>query len=231
MSDKTSPATQKVKRISVRLIIVFAIFIIVLLLLFFITDKIVLAKETGFDNRVFTFLHSYITPAVTCKMIFFTFFGSEKFLFPAYVILVLYFLLFKKNTLRSFNITAIGISSVALLFIVKDIFKRHRPLDPLLANVRGFSFPSGHSFSAFTFCGLLTYVVWELKISNWLKCAASFILFLFAALIALSRVYLHVHYASDVIAGFCLSILWLTICIFVLTKIEKQRRLKKIEKD
>lgn len=223
MSGKTSQTAEKVKGISVRLIVVLAIFAVILLLFLFITDEIVLEKETAFDDSVFKFLRSYTTAGVTGKMILFTFFGSMKFLFPSYCALILYYLFFKRNTLRSFNIAAIGISSVALLFLIKDIFKRHRPLDPLLANVKGFSFPSGHSFSAFTFCGLLIYVLWEFKISNWLKWVAAIILFFVAALIATSRVYLHVHYASDVIAGLCLSILWLTICIFVLTKIEKAR--------
>lgn len=227
MPDTSSQTIEKVKGISLRLVVVLAIFAIILLLFLFITDEIVLDKETGFDNRVFQFLHNYTTTATTSKMVFFTFFGSMKFLFPAYFTLVLYFLIFKRNTLRSFNIAAIGLSSVALLSIIKKVFKRHRPLDPLLLHVKGFSYPSGHSFSAFTFCGLLIYILWELEVSNWLKWIGSFVLFVFASLIAISRVYLHVHFASDVVAGFCLSILWLTICIFVLHKIEREKGLIK----
>lgn len=230
-SNNTSQTNEKVKGISLRLVIVLAIFALILAVFLFITNEIVLEKETGFDSSVFQLLHNYTTPGVTGKMIFFTFFGSQKFLFPAYCLLALYFLFLKRNTLRSFNIAAIGLSSVALLFAVKDIFKRHRPADPLLTNVKGFSFPSGHSFSAFTFCGLLIYILWETKVSIFLKWAGTVALFVFAVLIATSRVYLHVHYASDVIAGFCLSVLWLAICIFVLHKIEKERRLKKNDKE
>lgn len=223
MTANTSQTAEKVKGVSSRLVIVLVLFAIILSLFLFITDEIVLEKETSFDNNVFQYLRPYTTVAITGIMIFLTFFGSMKFLFPAYCLLVLYFLLFKKNTLRSFNIAAIGLSSVALLFLIKDIFKRHRPVDPLLANVRGFSYPSGHSFSAFTFCGLLIYILWETQINMLWKWIVTFVLFVFAALIATSRVYLHVHYASDVIAGFFLSILWLTICIFVLNKIETNR--------
>lgn len=226
-SHLSNETAKKVKGISLRLVIVLAIFAIILSVFLFITDEIVLENETGFDTMVFQFLHTYTSTAVTEKMIFFTFFGSMKFLFPAYCLLVLYFLVFKRNTLRSFNIAAIGLSSVALLFLIKDIFKRHRPPDPLIAHVRGFSFPSGHSFSSFTFCGLLMYILWETEINVVLKWIGTALLFVFAALIATSRVYLHVHYASDVIAGFCLSVLWLAICIFTLHKIEKDQRLKK----
>lgn len=231
MSNKTAQTFQKVKGISLRLLIALAVFCVILLLFLYITDEIVLENESGFDNSIFQFLKGYTTPAVTGTMIFFTFFGSMKFLFPAYCILVLYFLLYKKNKRRSFNIAAIGISSIAILFLIKDIFKRHRPSDPLIANIKGFSFPSGHSTSAFTFFGLLIYIIWESQVSKWLKWTGSVLLFFFAVAVATSRVYLHVHYASDVAAGFCLAILWLTICIFVLHKIERNKGLKKNDKE
>ncbi|HEX8278805.1 MAG TPA: phosphatase PAP2 family protein, partial [Segetibacter sp.] len=105
------------------------------------------------------------------------------------------------------------------------------PPYPLLANVKGFSFPSGHSFSAFTFCGLLIYILWETQISIFWKWIGSFVLFVFAAMIAVSRVYLHVHYASDVVAGFCLSVLWLTISISVLQNLEAKRTLRRNDND
>src|SRR3954471_17091087 len=181
MWNKIAQATEKIKGISVRLIIVLAIFAVILLVFVFIADEIVLEHETWFDNTVFHLLNKHTTPFTTSLMVFFTFFGSQKFLLPAYCLLVLYFLLLKKNTRQSFNIAAIGIGSVPLLFTIKDIFKRHRPVDPLLANVKGFSFPSGHSFSAFTFCGLLIYILWETKINILIKWIGTIALFVFAA--------------------------------------------------
>lgn len=224
MPHHPSGVTEKVKGVSWRLFIVLALFAIILLLFLFITDEIVLEKESYFDDRVFEFVQAYTSPGTTGAMIFFTFFGGMKFLFPAYCLLVLYFLLREKNKRRSFNIAVIGIGSVCLLFLLKGIFRRNRPPHPLLTDVEGFSFPSGHSFSAFTFCGLLIYVLWESQISILMKWAGSILLFVFAAMIALSRVYLQVHYASDVVAGFCLSVLWLTISIFVLRATEKKKR-------
>lgn len=230
MLEHGSKTSRKIKGVSIRLLIVLAIFTIILLVFFLITDEIVLENETGFDNIVFNFLQHYTKSSVTNKMIFLTYFGSQKFLFPAYTLLALYFLFFRKNTIRSFNVAAIGLSSVGLLFIIKNIFKRHRPTHPLLHNVGGFSFPSGHSFSAFTFCGLLIYILWETELSIIWKWAGTFLLFFFAASIALSRVYLHVHYASDVVAGFCLSALWLTICFFVLNRFETRDERKTANK-
>jgi undecaprenyl-diphosphatase len=226
--DKAKP-TETVKGISVRVMVVLAILAVFLLALFYITDDIVLDKETTFDNSVFNLLSGLQSPGTTDLMIFFTFFGSTKFLWPAYVLLSLYFIFFKKNTARSFDIAAIGISSGIILRVIKNIFQRHRPPNPLIENVDGFSYPSGHSFSSFTLAGLLIYMLWESQVKIVWKWIGSVLLFLYGVLVASSRVYLHVHYASDVLAGFCLSFVWLVLCIFILKKINKQGSLKKSE--
>jgi undecaprenyl-diphosphatase len=227
MDKKAAQVTEKAKSISLRVIVVLAIFALFILVLFLITDRIVLDKETAFDESVFGLFSGFQSPAVTSIMIFFTFFGSTKFLLPAYVLLSLYFILFKKNTARSLNIAAIGISSGLLLKVIKNIFQRHRPPHPLIENVGGFSYPSGHSFSSFTFAGVLIYMLWDSSASKAWKIIGTVTLLLFAALVASSRVYLHVHYASDVLAGFCLSFVWLTLCIYILKKINRKGNIEK----
>lgn len=223
--DSLENRSNKVKGVSISVLVTGAIFIILLCILLLITKEVVLGNSSKFDNESFEFLRNSTSRTIMPYVVALTFFGSTKFLLPAYTALVLYFLL-KKNTRQSFNIAAIGITSVTLLYVVKNIFKRHRPPYPLLSNVQGFSYPSGHSFSSFTFCGILIYILWESKVSLLLKWAGTIALFMFAALIALSRVYLHVHYASDVLAGFCLSFVWLTLCIYTLRKVNIKRSLK-----
>ena len=155
-------------------------------------------------------------------MVGITFFGSSYFLLPAYLLLIIVFLFRKKQRRLSWTVTAIGVTSTAILFSLKAIFHRHRPLDPLVQNVNGFSFPSGHSFSSFTFFGLLIYIVWKLNVNPPLKWCLTIFFFLFACSIAFSRVYLHVHYASDVIAGFCLCLVWLGLSFSILNWLEKR---------
>jgi undecaprenyl-diphosphatase len=99
--------------------------------------------------------------------------------------------------------------SVLLGYILKEVFQRPRPLLAHLTTAEGYSFPSGHSTGAFTLCGILLYLLWKTKYKTPVKIALSLVLLLFAALVALSRVYLHVHYASDVIGGFCITVVWL----------------------
>ena len=227
MQNETVVAEEKVKGISLRVLAVLAITAVFLFVLFFLTNEVVLDNHTSFDNSVFNFLDRYRSPGITEVLTFFTFFGSINFLLPAYVLLSLYFIFFKKNTIRSFNITAIGLSSGLLLHLIKRIFQRHRPPNPLIENVSGFSFPSGHSFSSFTFVGVIIYMLWESKKSLAAKCIGTAVLFILAAIIAFSRVYLQVHYASDVIAGFCLSFVWLALCIFILERINKKGKMSK----
>jgi undecaprenyl-diphosphatase len=225
IQNDTSETTRKIKWLSLRVLTVLGISFVFLFILIFLTNEIVLDNQTDFDLSVFKFLDRFKTPTITEVLIFFTFFGSINFLMPAYILLSLYFIFFKKNNIRSFNIVAIGISSGLLLHLIKNIFQRHRPPNPLIANVGGFSFPSGHSFSSFTFVGVLIYMLWETRANVYLKCAGTAILFVLAAIIAFSRVYLQVHYASDVIAGFCLSFVWLALCIFILKRINKKRKI------
>lgn len=227
MQNEVMETEEKVKGISLRVLIVLAISTAFLFILIFMANEIVLENETKFDFAVFKSLDHYRSPFATSVLTFFTFFGSINFLLPAYILLSLYFIFFKKNNIRSFNIAAIGLSSGMLLYLVKNIFQRRRPPNPLIANVNGFSFPSGHSFSSFTFVGVLIYLLWETKASLFVKIAGTAVLFFFAAIIAFSRVYLQVHYASDVIAGFCLSFLWLALCIFILQRISRGGKFSK----
>ncbi|MDQ6845249.1 MAG: phosphatase PAP2 family protein [Bacteroidota bacterium] len=203
------------------MVLAIGLFLLTLFIFVTITDEIVLEHENGFDTFVAHAILSLDSPSLTKILIAVTFFGSSSFLFPAYAVLILFYL-FRKKWKSALDVATIGITSTALLFLLKDIFKRQRPLDPLINNVTGFSYPSGHSFSSYTFWGLIVYLLWQSKIGHRWKIAATILLFLFATTIAFSRVYLRVHYPSDVVAGFCLSMIWLIIAQWLLHKADKK---------
>jgi membrane-associated phospholipid phosphatase len=222
MNSSTSAVTQKAKGLSVRFLIVAGIFLTALFIFIFIANEMVLENENHLDHIAFNDLKSITNPSTTYWMTFITFFGSSYFLLPAYIFLILYFLFFKKNRKLSLDVASIGITSGIILFSLKAIFHRHRPMDPLVQNVNGFSFPSGHSFSSFTFFGLLIFILWNHNINPIVRWVFTIFFFLFACAIAFSRVYLHVHYASDVIAGLCLCIVWLGASLWLLKKYGKK---------
>lgn len=100
---------------------------------------------------------------------------------------------------------------VMLNLLIKEIVQRPRPEDINLVLETGFSFPSGHSMVAMAFFGLLVWLVWHYERNRTLRwgCCIGFSLIILC--IGLSRIYLGVHYASDVLAGFCVSLAWLAI--------------------
>jgi undecaprenyl-diphosphatase len=103
---------------------------------------------------------------------------------------------------------------------LKIFFSRPRPDHPVYEAARGFSFPSGHAMSAMTFYGLIVYLVWKNVENRALRWLLTILLVLFIFLIGLSRVYLRVHYASDVMAGYSLGLVWLISSLWVMNKIE-----------
>jgi membrane-associated phospholipid phosphatase len=219
---------QKIKGLSLKQIIIILFFLACITIFLLILVEMVIEKENSLDDLVFSKLRLITSPALTRFMLFITFFGSFNFLLPAYLAVIIFDLYIKDKKLFLY-ILLIGLSSTGLLYLIKFLVKRLRPSDPLLHAVNGFSFPSGHSFCSFTFFGILIYIVWkDTKMKKSSKWIVTCLLFLFAFTIALSRVYLHVHYASDVLAGFCLSIIWLMTCYWVIQAIS-QRQLRRIK--
>ncbi|WP_219833965.1 phosphatase PAP2 family protein [Paenibacillus sp. R14(2021)] len=105
------------------------------------------------------------------------------------------------------------LGSTLLNHLLKAIYKRARPDIHRIVEEQGFSYPSGHSMAAFTFYFLLTYLLWRhLPNRGWRA-----VLLLFSAgmivSIGLSRIYLGVHYPSDILAGYWVSACWVALCI------------------
>jgi undecaprenyl-diphosphatase len=224
MNAEQQEVTRNAKRFSISLLIVIGIFLLSLAVFFIIANEIFVDQDHEFDHWVFAQVKPLINEGTTAFMTNVTFFGSSLFLLPAYSVLVIYFLTVGKNRKLAFHIAAIGITSRLIQTLAKWLFKRDRPDNPLIQNVEGFSFPSGHSFSGFTFFAMLIYVLWNIPINKILKWVLTVIFFLFACTIAFSRVYLRVHYASDIIAGFFLCLTWLSVSFYILNRLSRNNK-------
>ena len=205
----------------IEFLVAMGVFLFAIILFSLTANEVVFEKDNQFDLHVFNFIASYDSPTITKMAKFVTNFGSVFFLIPAYLTIIFYLKQVKK--IREAIMVAI-VASVSILsgWLLKDIFHRARPNSPLIASVRGYSFPSGHSLGAFTFSGVLIYLLLLTSIPNYLKWILSVLLILFALLIAFSRIYLRVHFASDVFGSLLVAIVWLSLTFILLETIKKK---------
>jgi membrane-associated phospholipid phosphatase len=194
----------------------FAICIIVIV--FLLRDRV--RKYKPADMGIFERLNKWVSPTLSKWMLAITFLGKHQFLIPANLLLIFYFLFIERQNWFSIRVAAISLSSLALMFLLKYLFRRKRPLSPLLKAARGLSFPSGHAIMSVAFFGMLIYIVAHTAMNSILQSTIIALLVVLILLIGFSRVYLRVHYASDVLAGFIIGLIWLFISLAVLDQIE-----------
>ena len=191
---------------------------IIALIVFSIRNPI--RKHKPIDMMIFDKIKPLANNMNNRIMLFITFLGKHQFLIPANLILIFYFLLVTKQTWFSIRVITIAISSLVLMLLLKQLFQRKRPLSPLLKAAKGLSFPSGHAIMAVTFYGLLIYILRHTIETSWLRSLATIFLILLVLLIGFSRIYLRVHYASDVLGGFIIGLLWLIISLAIMKWLE-----------
>lgn len=179
-----------------------------------LADEMLEGDMHQFDDAVRNFIHEFAFPALTKVMQLASFLGSTLFLtvFGAFLVLALFWRKHRRGAIL-FAITTVGAS--ALLFTLKISFRRARP-EPFFDTIlpASYSFPSGHSLASFCFYGALAAILTARVENPWLKIliwtAAAFLILL----IGISRIYLGVHYPSDVVAGFVVGLIWvITIAV------------------
>ncbi len=205
--------------ITTQMLLSLVIFILLIALLVFLIRKPI-RKYKPADLAVFKRLESWVSPARSKFISAITFFGNHQFLVPANIVLIIYFLAIRNHNWFSVRVAAIAISSLVLMLVLKALFRRKRPLNPLLKAARGLSFPSGHAIMAVTFYGLLIYIVRHTIDHELLRIVCWVLLVVLIVLIGFSRIYLRVHYMSDVLAGFIIGFSWLLISLAVVGKVE-----------
>jgi undecaprenyl-diphosphatase len=145
LSKKVKNIWASVALLSAEVLLIVVLFLFSLLSLAYLIRKVIVLHNTGFDEAVFAFLKPYVSETNNRLMLFFTFFGTHKFLIPANLCLIAYFLFIRKHKWYSIKVPAIGLSSLGLMFGLKHFFGRPRPDVPLLFKADGLSFPSGHA--------------------------------------------------------------------------------------
>lgn len=166
-------------------------------------------RLNGFDFFVNQIIKGKSSASLTNFFEKSTFLGDWKFIFASAFVLAAIF--FQKNKEKfSYFIVYSTLGAGILNQIFKFFFHRPRPEFGIIP-VSGLSFPSGHATLAAAFYGGLIYIIAKSKIKAPLKIILSAVLFSLILIIGVSRIYLGVHYASDILGGYLVGGLWLLI--------------------
>ena len=182
--------------------IIVAIFTIILIT---IIINILNNQIQSFDMKVYSVISKFISQTNTTIMKIITNLASATILCGICAAI----LIFIKNKKYGLLISISLFISTILNIILKNIFSRPRPEGYRLIEVEGLSFPSGHSMASMTFYGFLIYLILKKVQNKYIKWILIIILSILILMVGTSRIYLGVHYASDVIGGFCFSIIYL----------------------
>ncbi len=166
------------------------------------------------DQRIATDLHDWATEPVTRFFYIATLFGSEILTLLALVMAVYFIWRREWGWLAALLLARVG--GGWLNYVLKALFERPRPIfDDPLATATFYSFPSGHAMGSMIVYGLLAYWLLRRYPQRGVRLTVIGVTSLLILLIGFSRLYLGVHYFSDVVAGFAAGIVWLALCIAV----------------
>ena len=160
---------------------------------------------------VSTFLISnFATPIAK----FITNFGGAIFLISLTIVL----LVLIKNKKIGISIFSNLVIVTILNQLLKAILQRPRPTEYRIVEETGYSFPSGHSMVSMAFYGYLIYLIYKYVKNKYIKWISIVLLSILVCSIGISRIYLGVHYTSDALGGFLISMSYLVIYISAVNK-------------
>ena len=218
----------KVKDLSIKNFKWIILFIFLIIVLAIVED--VFEKEImKLDIIGYAIISSLINPSITQVAIVITNLGGVLVIGA---LTIISFILIKNKKI-SFTILLNVIIATVLNLLLKNIIQRPRPDDFRLISETGYSFPSGHSMVSMAFYGFLIYLCIKYLKNKKLKIILTTFLSILIIAIGISRIYLGVHYTSDVIAGFMISICYLIIYTSLVKKyiIEREEKNERENKE
>jgi undecaprenyl-diphosphatase len=179
---------------------------------FELSEEVLEEERFHFDQVIIHYVTNLRTDTLTKVMKMITFLGSVTFLTLLLITSLLWLILKRKDYWGAF-IYVIAVAGGGLINNgLKHWFGRVRPEDGLVVE-QSFSYPSGHSMGSLIYYGFLGYLVVRSQRGRSSKLFLTFAFILLILMIGFSRIYLGVHYPSDVLAGFSAGTVWLLLCI------------------
>ena len=189
------------------------------IIIIIITSKIVAGKELIMDKIAYEIIVEQLrNPTMTIFMKTITKLSDTAYMIILAFILTLIFLFkFKRKNIAKLIPTSLVFIPL-LNQIIKVNFQRERPVGYRLIEMTGYSFPSGHAMVSMAFYGLLIYIIYHLVKNKILRNILILINIFIILFVGISRVYLGVHYLSDIIVGYSISGIYLLLLIKILKK-------------
>ncbi|MGB7842258.1 MAG: phosphatase PAP2 family protein [Salinimicrobium sp.] len=192
-----------------------------------LTDELPNTGLKDYDDAVTNFIISWRSPGLNHFFQSVTDLGDVYAYIVVTTIAVLYFFFKLKNKKFIFQLLGVlilsGLSNIAL----KQVINRARPTIEHMVVVKTLSYPSGHAMSAMAFYGFLIYLSFRIKMSGWLRGLLVFLFGFMIISIGLSRIYLGVHFPSDVAGGYIAGLIWVAFCIVLFNIIDLLRERKR----
>jgi undecaprenyl-diphosphatase len=172
-----------------------------------LAEEVLEGDTQQFDAFVRAAVHQLATPGLTRLMQVFSFLGSVAAVTTMSLVVVCVSLYFRHaRTAALMAITMLGVA--ALDVALKHAFHRPRPVAFFGATPSSYSFPSGHALGSLCFYGILAAILAARARGRGAKFCVCMAAVVLVGMIGFSRIYLGVHYPSDVIAGYCAAIVW-----------------------
>lgn len=173
------------------------------------------------DTSTLNFMEQIRAPFLTAFFKAVTVMGEWSFVLGVLVFISL-FLIIKKKIRYDFVLWPITVSSFGTAFVLKELFHRSRPLGALIAETSS-SFPSAHAMISVAFYAFIFYLLARNAKSRLSECLLMLAAFLIPVILGFSRLYLGVHYLSDVLTGYAIGCVWFLIGIYGLKFINRRK--------
>jgi membrane-associated phospholipid phosphatase len=174
-----------------------------------------------FDKNVINIIESIRTPFFNKIMAFITYMGNSYAIIILFLFVMMLLIILKKFRYMFSLLISLSGSAVFVLLIKNIIGRQRPPIENALIVLKDFSFPSGHSYMAVAFYGLVIYFIFDMLKNNKSKYLILVFGIIFVLSLGFSRLYLGVHWPSDVFAGFAAAISLITAIITILEIKEK----------
>lgn len=189
-----------------------------------LTETLTTDVLVGIDHNITQYVLSFRSPPLTQYFLFMTYLGDVY----GYLIVLAIYVVISIFMLKKWKY--VGQTALVLLLatvsnmVLKRFVDRARPSIEHMVSVETLSYPSGHAMSAMAFYGFLIFLIFKLNINKYYKYGFLGLLALIILSIGISRIYLGVHYPSDIAGGYIAGLIWVIFCVLVFNLIEVFRR-------